>query len=141
MRHLILALMIVLLPVRGWMGDVMAMESVAATQDATYSIADNHPLTLGYAHSDADSGVVGLRDGPGHCPDHASAHGDGSLDMDNDHAAHDGACTACQVCHTVAMIGDAASMPALPLPALAPVLLFPGFSSALAAPGLKPPIS
>jgi hypothetical protein len=157
MRRVILAVMIVLLPLRGWMGDVMAMDTVAIAQNAIQSIAEYDHLTMGPAHSDADSGLFAARGSHGHCPDHASADAnapgavpdglpgtgahDDSADADSDHAAHGGACTVCQVCHTVAMSADAAPLPALPLLALAPEMSFPSFTSALPAPGLKPPIS
>ena len=138
MRRLILAVMIVLLPLRGWIGDAMALEAATGAPVAIQSIAvDVHP-TLEVTHFEADSGRQDLRAGPGHCPDHASAPGGGD---DGDAATHDLACTVCQVCHTVAMSADAAPLPALPLPALVPEMPFPRFTSALPAPGLKPPIS
>lgn len=140
MRHLILALMIVLLPLRGWMGDVMAMEAVSSAQISIISVAENDRFTLGKSGFYANSGESGLPVSPLHCPDHASALDGGSTDTDGDHAAH-GGCTACQVCHTVAMSADAAPLPTLPLPALTPATSFPGFTSAQPAPGLKPPIA
>jgi hypothetical protein len=138
MRHLILAVMIVLLPLRGWIGDAMALEAVTGNPAAIQSIAiDVHP-TLEITHFEDDSGRQDLRAGPGHCPDHASAPASGD---DSDTSAHGQACTVCQVCHTVAMSVDAAPLPALPLPVLAPATALPRFTSALPAPGLKPPIS
>jgi len=159
MRRLILAVMIVLLPWRGWMGDVMAMDTALVTQNAIQSIADHDHLTMGSAHSDTDSGLFAARGGHGLCPEHVhadasapgaapaglpgtGAHDDATdTDSDSDQASDGGACTVCQVCHTVAMSADAASLPALPLPALVPEMSFPSFTSALPAPGLKPPIS
>ncbi len=140
MRRLTLAVMIVLLPLRGWIGDVMAMEAVTITNSAIHSIADYGPLTMGLIHSDENSDRLDLGTVPSHCPDHASLPGDSS-NPDGEPAAHGLACTVCQVCHTVAMSTDAATLPALPLPALAPEMPFPSFTSALPAPGLKPPIS
>jgi hypothetical protein len=73
MRRLILAVMIVLLPLRGWIGDAMALEAATGTPAAIQSIAiDVHP-TLEITHFEADSGRQDLRAGPVHCPDHASA--------------------------------------------------------------------
>jgi hypothetical protein len=140
MRRLILAVMIVLLPLRGWIGDAMAVEAATGTPIAIQSIAvDVHP-TLGIMHFEADSGRLDLRAGPSHCPDHASLPEDSS-DPDGEPAAHGQACTLCQVCHTVAMSADATPLAALPLPVLAPETPFHRFTSALPAPGLKPPIS
>jgi hypothetical protein len=138
MRRLILAVMIVLLPLRGWIGDAMALEAAAGTPAAIQSIAVDVRPTLEIAHFEADTGRQDLRAGPGHCPDHASAPAGGD---DSDTSADGQACTVCQVCHTVAMSADAAPLPALPLPALVPEMPFPRFTSALPAPGLKPPIS
>jgi hypothetical protein len=140
MRQLILALMIILLPLRGWMGDVMAMDAAMETQDAIHSLADGGQPALGPVPSAASSGPVSLAGGPGHCPDHASAP-DRGTNPDDDAAAHGLACTLCQVCHTVAMSADARPLAALPLPVLAPEAPFHRFTSALPAPGLKPPIS
>jgi hypothetical protein len=138
MRRLILAVMIILLPLRGWMGDAMAVEAVTGTPIAIQSIAvDAHP-TSGITYFGADSGHQGLRAGPGQCPDHASAPAGGD---DGDTSAHGLACTLCQVCHTVAMNADATPLATLPLPALAPEAPFHRFTSALPARGLKPPIS
>ena len=138
MRRLILAVMIVLLPLRGWIGDAMALEAATGTPVAIQSVAvDVHP-TLEVTHFEADSGRQDLRAGPGHCPDHASAPAEGD---DSDTSANGDACTLCQVCHTVAMSADAAPLPTLPLPVLAPAMSFARFTSALPAPGLKPPIS
>jgi hypothetical protein len=138
MRRLILAVMIVLLPLRGWMGDVMAVEAVTGTPAAIQSIAIDVDPTLGIAYFEADSGRQDLRAGPGHCPDHASAPAEGD---DGDAAAHGLACTLCQVCHTVAMSADSVRLATLPPPVLAPETSFHRFTSALPAPGLKPPIS
>ena len=138
MRRPILAVMIVLLPLRGWIGDAMALEAATGTPVAIQSVAvDVHP-TLEVTHFEADSGRQDLRAGPGHCPDHASAPAEGD---DSDTSANGDACTLCQVCHTVAMSADAAPLPTLPLPVLAPAMSFARFTSALPAPGLKPPIS
>lgn len=159
MRCLILALMIVLLPLRGWIGDAMAMNSATGPQIAIQNIAtDVHP-TLGSDHFDAQTSRFILAGALPDCADHAptsgavavpdpalssspgaSAHPD-CADCDGDHASHDGTCNACQVCHTVAMSADTRPLPALALPAFAPATSFHSFTSALPAPGLKPPIS
>ncbi len=155
MRALLLVLMIVLLPLRGWMGDAMAMNTATGAQIATQTIADNDPATLGTAHFDAQYTGLALAGALAECLDHVakadaatgpalsgaplfSAHPDC---VDCGDASHDNACNACQVCHTVAMSTGASSLSAFHLPALAPATAFPSFTSALPAPGLKPPIS
>lgn len=140
MRQLILALMIILLPLRGWMGDAMAMDAAMETQVAVHSLADGGQPALGPVQSAASSGPVSLAGGPGHCPDHASATG-GDAEADSEAAPQGQACTVCQVCHTVAMSADATPLAALLLPVLAPETSFHRFTSALPVPGLKPPIS
>jgi len=157
MRSLLLALMIVLLPLRGWMGDAMAMNAATGTQVAIQSIADSDPVALGTPYFDAESADSALAGTPAECPDHThganvasgpalssaqaiSAHPD-CADCDGDPASHDNACNVCQVCHTVAMSTETAPVSALSLPVLAPATSFHGFTSALPAPGLKPPIS
>lgn len=138
MRHLVLALMIALLPIRGWVGDVMATEmaSTMATQpeNATKMVA-------AHAHAAGAEGQLGpemahqqaaatMPDCPGH----------GDAPAPAAHASCD-ACQACQACHTVALSPPAAS--AVPLltaltPPHSPVARF---ASADMAPGQKPPIS
>lgn len=140
MHRLILAVMIVLLPLRGWIGDAMAVEAATGVQVAIQSVAAEVHPTLEVSHFEPDSGHLDQRAGTSHCPDHASTR-DNSPDTDGEPAAHAQACTVCQVCHTVAMSADTAPFPALPLPRFAPATSFPRFTSALPAPGLKPPIS
>ena len=53
MRHIILALMIILLPVRGWVGDVMATEMVSGN-GMYLQIASND----GADHSDQTARVI-----------------------------------------------------------------------------------
>ena len=140
MRRLILAVLIVLLPLRGWLGDAMAVEATTGTQTASHSAAASDPSLLGSTGVNRVSGLLDLSGGPGHCPDHASAS-DVSTGTDVDAAAPDSACTVCQVCHSVAMNAEAFPFVALSLPVLAPEAPVPWCISALPAPGLKPPIS
>ena len=70
MRSLLLALMIVLLPLRGWMGDAMAMNAATGTQVAIQSIADSDPVALGTPYFDAESADSALAGTPAECPDH-----------------------------------------------------------------------
>ncbi len=139
MRRLILAVMIVMLPLRGWIGDAMAMAAAGSTA-AIYSIAEDDQLMLGSTGFDGNSSLLGLSGVTAHCPDHASFLDDSS-DTEGEPSAHGQACTVCQVCHTVAMSAEAMAFATLSLPLIAPQASAPRFTSALPAPGLKPPIS
>ena len=128
MRILVLLLAIVLLPLRGWMGDAMMLapaQPVAAAQ-AMHEMSHEMPgegHAMRMAHASADAG-------------HAMDHGDAPTA----HAGH-ATCDTCQFCHSVAVT----AWPEVPLPAEAPrhapaaepVL----FASADAGQGFKPPIS
>lgn len=123
MRVLILALMIALLPLRSWAGDVMAMELAAQ------SLASDHapaaPAALANCHQ-------GHGDAAGHALSHAADEA-GSADC--------GTCTSCQICHSVALTAVLPQAMAPVLPALAPQSSQPRYASAEPAPGFKPPIS
>jgi hypothetical protein len=121
MRHLLLALLIALLPIRSWMGDAMAVAMLAAPAH-----------TMNQAASDAD---------------HATGHDVGSEHaMTGDHAdlqdsGSEHTHKSCDVCNGPAM---ALSIPAVPT--LAPqrgVLVPPAerFASSEPHRGTKPPIS
>lgn len=127
MRHLFLALMIVLLPLRGWAGDVMAAQ-MSSTALAQTELAAHH-MTHG---TPADHATMALH---ADCAGHEAADGHAGA------PENCGTCTACQLCHTVALT------PPFPHPAPAsltagqPQAPHPHFASAERAPGLKPPIS
>lgn len=126
MRVLLLALMIVLLPLRGWVGDAMAMATlVPATPPAQTASADPHS-----DHAAATDDLAGQDDDAGPCTEHAEGGGDG--------CAH---CVACDVCHSAAHSPVAVPV-LLALPAAAPVARNAGLpASAERAAGFKPPIS
>ncbi|MGE0348955.1 hypothetical protein [Hydrogenophaga sp.] len=130
MRHIVLALMIALLPIRGWMGDAMAVAMLAAP-----------------AHAMEHSAQAG----PAPCPDHAvpsqgitpleasAQHGDMVMDgtTADEHHAH----KSCDVCNGPAM---AAPAPGPLAAAPAHGLLTPPaerFASSEPQRGIKPPIS
>lgn len=142
MRHLILALMIALLPIRGWVGDVMATEMasgrtahiVTGTDNAIETIAD-HAHTAGakdnFDHgSAAQQMMVVLTDCEGNGHDSSPA----------EHASCE-ACAACQSCHTVALSPTAAVASPMLTPLASPSSPLARFASADAAQGQKPPIS
>lgn len=127
MRVLILALMIALLPLRSWAGDVMAMEL------ATQSLASGHaPAALADCHQ-------GHGEAAGHAPSHTAAPAAGTAGEAG--SADCGTCTSCQICHSVALTAVLPQAVAPVLPAMAPQSSQPRYASAEPAPGFKPPIS
>ena len=123
MRLWVLVLAIVLLPLRGWLGDAMMLAPVQSAtaghaMHATPS-ADAHDMHA--AHAPMDAGAT-----------HDST--------DSPHAAHT-TCDTCQFCHSVAVT----AWPEVPMPAAAPahgpIAGAMRFASAEAAQGFKPPIS
>ena len=142
MRLLLLIVTIALLPLRGWVGDVMAMEMASGQLNATKNGASSSyyprtvagiPINSGKQHSEChelvaaavapDAGVYTTE-----LPSEA-AHGDC------------GNCSACQICQTAAVIGVIRTNVDATLP---PFLQPDGhtqFASATPAPRLKPPIS
>ncbi len=117
MRHWFLVLMIALLPLRGWVGDAMAIEMLSAP---------------------AQSAVV-VGGGSGHpCPDHmASASADHvAPDSSGDHTH-----TACDVCNGPALAMGASFAQTLPPVHSVAVRPAERFASSEARRGVKPPIS
>lgn len=125
MRHLLLVLMIALLPLRGWAGDVMAvrmaadmavssqaMEHPAMGEDPESQVATEHAACAGH-EAQADTGT-----GQGHCT----------------------ACVVCPLCHTLALDSGAMAFPVTPAATL-PRFAAQGHADAARAPGFKPPIA
>lgn len=128
MRILFLALMITLLPLRGWVGDVMAMERLGQARMTPPAAAAVHSeCHEAQAHHGLDTAHEDMGHSDGHASQHAQADCSG--------------CTVCQICHSVALAST-------PVPASSPVLsaaLPPSdvrlYASAEPIPGFKPPIS
>lgn len=144
MRTLLLALMIALLPLRGWLGDAMAVEMVKHS----LPVAASASASMATAAAEA------------HCHEAMEAGDHGGMDMQmsagtdmpdsSAHATHDsagadhqgcGTCTACQVCHTVALGGMPLVDTVHSAPQAPPAAHASRFASAEPAQGLKPPIS
>lgn len=123
MRILFLALMIALLPLRGWVGDAMALERVTPSQTTHHAAA---PATA-------------LPDCHEAHPDHAGMAGTASEDAGQASADCD-TCTACQICHSVALTAVLPPTLTPDLPTLAPRSSLPQYASAERAAGFKPPI-
>ena len=160
MRVLLFALMIALLPLRGWVSDAMAtnmaiaelgtsshrldsaINSRAKQADAerTSGIFDaKNTLSTGHLHATASSADTGtaqdagqLKEAAFDCAGHAG---------NPDDAAACGACSACLTCHVSAIQGSMATLQAFALPCAAPLLERRRFASADTAPSQKPPIS
>ncbi|WP_395058662.1 hypothetical protein [Polaromonas sp.] len=138
MRHLILALMIALLPIRGWIGDVMATEmasSSPAVSVATKIIADHTLSVWADGHFDHSSGAAG----PVAAAPDCAGHGNGDSPVPAS-SAHCEVCPACQACHTVALSPTAIATAPVQAPLPPPHSPVARFASADMAQGQKPPI-
>ena len=137
MRTFVLALAILLLPLRGWLGDAMALETVHATGAAAAA-----PMQHGMRGMPDMHAMQGADDADGmsEAEETAATEAPGSHPAN---ATHDcqSTCTDCQLCHSIAI----AVWPEVPTPDAAtralPALLSVAFASAEPAPGFKPPIS
>jgi hypothetical protein len=145
MRHLLFALMIALLPLRGWVGDAMATQMAAthaqhrqlafAEQSATKTIAApaHHMGAEGHSgHKETSpEATMAMHDCAGQTSENSPQASDSGCDS----------CAACQACHTVALslatLDHSPVFNARSLPRPAP----DQFASADAALGQKPPIS
>ena len=134
MRHLVLALVILLLPLRGWMGDAMAT-SMAAGQLTVLQAAQKKAATAATENMASHAHEVG-----------AMVHDCGMQSMDAADSADDSgmdcaSCASCQACHTVALSPVAEKSIATFNPASQPDAATLPFASADAALSQKPPIS
>lgn len=127
MRVLLLALMIALLPLRGWVGDVMAMEpSMQGPGAHAVVMPDCHEAhTMATPHQ--GHAMAGA--------DKAAVSPDGAAQADC------GSCSLCQICHSVALAPVLPQLPAARLPSAAPTSGQPLYVNAERALGDKPPIS
>lgn len=140
MRRWLILVLIILMPIRAWAGDVMAVEKAgSALAGAPASSAE-----MGRAH-----GVQATSTGT---DAHADCHGHAGLAGDLDETAgqapgaaeHEAStckvCSACQICHTLALTADLVESAAT----AARFGLMPArsmhFVSASLARGFKPPI-
>lgn len=154
MRRIFLVLMIVLLPLRGWVGDVMAVEMASQSSNATESVANYASHTRATAKFDGKYTPLAHVE----CPGHAATALESAADwtggtalagvVDAGDATTDGAakgkcntCGACQLCHTVALANTVAARLADFTPDTLPSIGSTRFASALTALSQKPPIS
>lgn len=165
MRHLLLALMIVLLPLRGWMGDAMATDmainmatrmstSTAVTAktiaaSAHKTSATSHfwhetaalttPIVVAQAHPDCGGHVSG---NAAPLAEAHQAHGTsgmhGAQDTQDEHCK---SCPSCEACHTLALSPPAPRSVAIFSVKGQPDAAALPFVNAEAALSQKPPIS
>jgi hypothetical protein len=128
MRYLLIALMIVLLPLRGWAGNAMAVD-MAAQQ-----------VLVAQASAASAAAMVAESAMPADCPMHLQAVAD-KADQASPVNAHCSSCDTCQLCLALATW----TQPDWPAGAMsrpgAPLLAGTSFRSADSAASLKPPIS
>ena len=155
MRVLLFALMIALLPLRGFAGDVMATEmaiQIAAQATAERSQPDSRPTH----HADATKNLAAHADHLGASgpfdshPEAAATHNAaatanacaGHVATEQCHSSDShGSCQACQACHTVALSLTFNPVQPVFASSMLPRLAAAQFASAEAALGQKPPIS
>ncbi len=154
MRFLVLVLMIALLPLRGWAGEVMTTEMASSQISRQHEQLDNAiELIAGHVHkqgiSDTFNGEKTAFEVPKalleakntktaamhDCEGHAKA--DETTQTDS----HCDVCPTCQACHTVALSHLETHAASLAIPPALPHSPAAQFASAVAALGQKPPIS
>lgn len=134
MRRWFFVLLILLLPLRGWVGDAMAMQMALPGPHA--------PATGAMQHGDGDSGPAHTHTNSvasaaaGDCGAHTAGQGT-SDEMD---ATHCVACAMCQSCHTVAVLLSPDALTATQTSPASPAATMHVFASADRALLLKPPI-
>jgi hypothetical protein len=133
MRHLIVIIMIALLPIRSWAGDMMAVSM------STQALR----LATSVAVSSESSGAV--EDCPGHSDARNAiplAHG--AEDVGSQTTSGDGhckTCVTCQICHSAAHLSDFSIVQVAPEGRLQEAPFISTFLSATLADCVKPPIS
>lgn len=162
MRHLMLVLMILLLPLRGWAGDAMATDMAVGamhglqvaqkprTPVATEIIAMNVQGTGATAHFHAentdhhvsgDLQIVTKVASSHDCADMQAGHSGSHHAVEGGSTTDCGVCPSCQACHTVALSLKSEKTASVFNPQAQPLIAGHKFASADAALSQKPPIS
>jgi hypothetical protein len=132
MRHLVFALLIALLPLRGWVGDAMALALPIAHGNGAAVLMDHHtaagdaPHHAAAAHHTADGRTPPV---PA-CGSHTATDTDGH-----------GTCSACDVCNGPALVWTPAVAATPTWPHSRVALASARFASCEPKQGIKPPIS
>ena len=141
MRRGLSFILVLLLVLRGLLGDAMAMGMAPVT--APTAAVDHHAPTAS-EHGTASPGVSSHGEdhaGPtGHDRIDAAAAACSEQDTDCSHE-HGPTCSACGVCHSALFTPDLVAQPLRPQSLAQPSLGSTQFASASAAPDIKPPIS
>jgi hypothetical protein len=133
LRHLMLALLIVLLPLRGWMGDAMALEMLSQTLNTSKSIATAPDSAWATSHFDQS---IPHTSAP--CHDEADSGADtAALSVPGESCHH---CNACEVCNLTAAMQTTALAALVPVAQQAVAAHGWRFASASTRSHLKPPI-
>lgn len=127
MRHLLLALLVALLPLRGWVGDAMATGMLTEQLTAAHATAPNAADATGSESAAHKSSPA------------ADCHGHEASAEESDSSQHN--CTACNLCHSVAFAPEFSEWQPTSVPAKPPLSGSRSYASADIAAGLKPPIS
>jgi hypothetical protein len=151
MRFWLLIIMIALLPLRGWSGEVMATDMASSqvvqahkqAQSATQNIATSDRVdwaknTFNNQNSNflAQNLLVDTT-----LPATADCEGHNKLGNAEPASAHCDTCPACQACHSVALSVVGFSLSPTFSPRSQPHIASADFASAITALGQKPPIS
>lgn len=105
MRHLLFALLIALLPLRGWVGDAMATQMAAGQMQHSQKTQKTAIKTVAsHAHGAGATGHFDHEE-TAQTPQAAEPDCAGHSTGSDTHAAngHCESCAACQACHTVAL--------------------------------------
>ena len=136
MRRLLLILMISLLPLRGWAGEMMAVSM--AVQQLSVAVADQKSVAKAVEQAGSPTGAM-----PADCP-MLGPLANNATDADVVGSAISPLCkgfTACQLCMALVTGYPAIPGATAPLPQAEPLVSSVSFTNAEPAPGLKPPIS
>ena len=143
-RRLIMVVMIALLPLQGWAGGAMAtqMAAFAVSQSAGASAVAADPSAR-----PVELSAAAMPDCPGHAQAGAvlqagaTQHGAGPSGFDGTTQGNAESCSACQVCHSVALAPLLIGVLLAASSATQPLAVTTSFTSAAPALGQKPPIS
>ena len=138
---MLLILMIVLAPLRGWAGEVMALQMAAQQLAAAVS----KPVANGLALAEHPPGSVKSATLHGDCMGSSYDEAAAAVAAQESHDVHAATqcptCSACQSCSLPALAALIRIPSVIQLSHAVPTLGGTTFSSAEPAPGLKPPIS
>ncbi len=141
MRRFLLTLMILMLPLRGWMGDAMAVQEAGfggnQHNHATFSVAKKSHHTSGEAHFHAEN--FGMMDAHANM-DHG-AHGASQNHANGEDGEDHAACHLCDVCHSSVVSVTGLHLTLRNVSQDTPVGQAPSDTSAAPTLRQKPPIS